>query len=504
MSRGVRLIAVLAAALLAIPATALADPTDEIEQSRAAEATTATRIAELERELAQLTAAREEAAIRAGQANEAYLEASVHLEEARIETREARRAAQAAADDVEAARESLGAIAQLLYQGGSASLATLMPFLTTENFEVALDSAMYMEQLATRTEDELQRFEALQTVAAILMERAERADAAEQAAVDELAVAAEVAQQEAEAAEFQLAYSAEQRDALIASLAEQRATTVELERARQDTLEAERIERENLAAIREAQTVAAVDSLAAAPVAATEPVPVAAEPVVEPERDTSVSRDNEREETVPSPAPSPSPTTARPTVSPTPSPTTIRPTTPAPTPAPSPSATTARPTPSPTPSPTTTTPAPTPTPTPTPTPAPPPPAPAPAPSVLPAATVALNFALSQVGKPYIWGATGPDGYDCSGLTQTSYRQAGIYLPRTTRDQYYATARVPLADMRPGDLIFYSSNGAPSGIYHVAIYAGGGMRVHAPSPGKFVEHVKMYYGNIMPYAGRVTG
>lgn len=62
-------------------------PTDEIEQSRAAEATTATRIAELERELAQLTAAREEAAIRAGQANEAYLEASVHLEEARIETR---------------------------------------------------------------------------------------------------------------------------------------------------------------------------------------------------------------------------------------------------------------------------------------------------------------------------------------------------------------------------------------------------------------------------------
>ena len=242
MSRGVRLIAVLAAALLAIPATALADPTDEIEQSRAAEATTATRIAELERELAQLTAAREEAAIRAGQANEAYLEASVHLEEARIETREARRAAQAAADDVEAARESLGAIAQLLYQGGSASLATLMPFLTTENFEVALDSAMYMEQLATRTEDELQRFEALQTVAAILMERAERADAVEQAAVDELAVAAEVAQQEAEAAEFQLAYSAEQRDALIASLAEQRATTVELERARQDTLEAERIE----------------------------------------------------------------------------------------------------------------------------------------------------------------------------------------------------------------------------------------------------------------------
>ena len=118
--------------------------------------------------------------------------------------------------------------------------------------------------------------------------------------------------------------------------------------------------------------------------------------------------------------------------------------------------------------------------------------------------MALNFALSQVGKPYIWGATGPDGYDCSGLTQASYKAAGIRLSRTTKTQYAETAHVALAQMKPGDLIFYSSNGAASGIYHVAIYAGDGMRVHAPSPGKNVEYVKMYYGNIMPYAGRVTG
>ncbi len=117
--------------------------------------------------------------------------------------------------------------------------------------------------------------------------------------------------------------------------------------------------------------------------------------------------------------------------------------------------------------------------------------------------MALTFALAQVGKPYVWGATGPDAYDCSGLTMASYLAAGINIGRTSRTQYTNTARVALANLQPGDLVFYSSDGTAAGIYHVAMYTGNGMRVHAPSPGKFVEHVKMYYGNIMPYGGRVT-
>jgi cell wall-associated NlpC family hydrolase len=114
---------------------------------------------------------------------------------------------------------------------------------------------------------------------------------------------------------------------------------------------------------------------------------------------------------------------------------------------------------------------------------------------------ALAWALTQVGKPYIWGAAGPNGYDCSGLTMKAYASVGISIGRTTKSQYANVAHVPISQMRPGDLIFYSSNGAASGIYHVAIYAGNNMRVHAPSPGKYVEYVKMYWTNVLPYVGR---
>ncbi|MBN8881300.1 MAG: C40 family peptidase, partial [Salana multivorans] len=146
-------------------------------------------------------------------------------------------------------------------------------------------------------------------------------------------------------------------------------------------------------------------------------------------------------------------------------------------------------------------PQPTPTPTQTQPPAPkptPPPAP-PAPSRTGQAFV--DMALSQVGKPYVLGAAGPNSYDCSGLVQWSLKQLGVSIPRTSRDQWWATTRVSEADLQPGDLIFYSSNGSASGIYHVAIYTGSGMRVHAPSPGKTVEHVKIWNTNIIGY-GRV--
>ncbi|MBK5250769.1 MAG: C40 family peptidase [Actinomycetales bacterium] len=109
--------------------------------------------------------------------------------------------------------------------------------------------------------------------------------------------------------------------------------------------------------------------------------------------------------------------------------------------------------------------------------------------------------MTQLGKPYVWGATGPNGYDCSGLTMRAYQNAGVSLPRTTRDQYAAVAHVPVGAMRPGDLIFYSDNGAASGIYHLAIYAGNGMRVQSPSPGKTVEYVKIWWTNVLPLAGR---
>lgn len=111
------------------------------------------------------------------------------------------------------------------------------------------------------------------------------------------------------------------------------------------------------------------------------------------------------------------------------------------------------------------------------------------------------MALSQVGKPYVLGAAGPDSYDCSGLVQWSLKQLGVSIPRTSKQQWEATTRVSKENLQPGDLIFYSNNGSGSGVYHVAIYTGPGMRVHAPSPGKTVEHVKIWETNILGY-GRV--
>ncbi|WP_051966873.1 C40 family peptidase [Kitasatospora mediocidica] len=99
---------------------------------------------------------------------------------------------------------------------------------------------------------------------------------------------------------------------------------------------------------------------------------------------------------------------------------------------------------------------------------------------------AVDYALAQLGKPYVWGGDGPDGYDCSGLVQQAYQRAGIDLPRVADDQYAATTPISSADLRRGDLIFWSDSSRASGIHHVAIYLGGGTYVEAPRPGRSVR------------------
>ena len=110
--------------------------------------------------------------------------------------------------------------------------------------------------------------------------------------------------------------------------------------------------------------------------------------------------------------------------------------------------------------------------------------PAPAPSS--GAQAAVAAALSQVGKPYQWGAAGPDSYDCSGLTMWAWAQGGVSLPHNSGMQYAATARVDQSDWQPGDLLFY---GSP--IHHVAMYIGNGRMVEAPYSGSQVRVVSAY-------------
>ncbi|MFF8376472.1 NlpC/P60 family protein [Streptomyces sp. NPDC015661] len=98
------------------------------------------------------------------------------------------------------------------------------------------------------------------------------------------------------------------------------------------------------------------------------------------------------------------------------------------------------------------------------------------------AAAAVIAARSAIGKPYVWGATGPSAFDCSGLMVWSYRQAGISLPRTSSAQRYAGRRVPLSQAQPGDLVTYRGDAS-----HVAIYAGNGQVIHAPYPGARVRY-----------------
>jgi hypothetical protein len=104
-------------------------------------------------------------------------------------------------------------------------------------------------------------------------------------------------------------------------------------------------------------------------------------------------------------------------------------------------------------------------------------------------STALTAALSRVGKPYVWGATGPDSFDCSGLVGWSFAAAGVNLPRTAAEQALAGPAVPLNKIQPGDLLFWAWDPADPGfIDHVAIYLGGGKMIEAPFTGAWVHVV----------------
>lgn len=119
------------------------------------------------------------------------------------------------------------------------------------------------------------------------------------------------------------------------------------------------------------------------------------------------------------------------------------------------------------------------------------------------AAKAVQYALAQVGDRYVAAASGPNAFDCSGLTMTAYRQAGISLPHYSRSQYSVTRRVPLSQAQPGDLVFYFGRGT----HHVGMYIGNGKMVHAANPrsGVLVSNILgPWYSSRFSGIGRVVG
>ncbi|HEX6393943.1 MAG TPA: C40 family peptidase [Acidimicrobiales bacterium] len=111
--------------------------------------------------------------------------------------------------------------------------------------------------------------------------------------------------------------------------------------------------------------------------------------------------------------------------------------------------------------------------------------------------IALAWVFSELGKQYVWGATGPDTFDCSGLTQFVWHQAGVDIPRVAADQDNWTVPVPLSQLLPGDLVFFGK----SDIHHVGIYIGSGLMINAPHTGDVVRVSSIWWSDLAGF-GRV--
>jgi cell wall-associated NlpC family hydrolase len=113
------------------------------------------------------------------------------------------------------------------------------------------------------------------------------------------------------------------------------------------------------------------------------------------------------------------------------------------------------------------------------------------------AGAAIAAARAELGKPYAWGASGPGSFDCSGLTAWAWRAAGVNLPHSAAAQQGMGSPVSRGNLQPGDLVFF---GSPA--YHVAMYLGGGLVIHAPTTGDVVKIVSLTYLSDYSGASRV--
>ena len=458
---GVVATAVVALACTLAPSV-LADPVDQsdIDRSKASERSTSTSIASLETRLAQESSNLEDAQIKAQVANEDYLAAVDELNTATKDAQAAQANADAATSSTASARSDLGSIVVQTYQESGNPLDPLTPYLTSESLADLADADVALARACESNNAKVQNVEPLETVATSMQAIADQKVKAKEAAKTSAATAKSDAEAAAGDAQNAVATTRTNRQNLITQLAAQRNTTVELETKYQNQVEAERRVREEAAA--QAAAKAASEKAAAdlaqkqAEQAAAQPQESAPAPQEQSSRPSSGQRASAQEPATTS-QPEPEAVGEEEAAS-----------APAPAPAPEPAT-----------------------------------SPEPAPSRSGnAASTAISTAMSYIGTPYVWAGESASGLDCSGLTMVSYAAAGVDLTHSSRVQYGEGAQVPLDAVQPGDLVFWSSDGSQSGIYHVAIYLGDDMMIEAPTFGMTVRVTSMRYSGVMPYAVRL--
>ena len=452
---GVVATAVVALACTLAPSV-LADPVDQsdIDRSKASERSTSTSIASLEAQLAQESSNLEDAQIKAQVANEDYLTAVDELNTATKDAQTAQTNADAAASSTATARSDLGSIVVQTYQESGNPLDPLTPYLTSESLADLADADVALTRAGEKNNAKVQNVEALEAVATSMQTIADQKVTAKEAAKTSAATAKSDAEAAANDAQNAVTTTRTNRQNLIVQLAAQRNTTVELETKYQNQVEAERKAREEAAAQAAAK---AASETAAADLAQKQAEQAAAQP-----QESAPAPQEQSSQ----PSPSPQSSAQEPATTSQPEPEAAEEEEAAPAPAPAPE-----------------------------------PAPAPSHSGS-AASTAINAAMGYLGTPYVWAGESAAGLDCSGLTMVSYAAAGVELTHSSRVQYGEGSLVPLDAAQPGDLVFWSSDGSQSGIYHVAIYLGDDTMIEAPTFGMTVRVTSMRYSGVMPYAVRL--
>ncbi len=428
---------VTASLLLAFVPAAVADKGDRAIPSKDEVAAAEQRVADKARDVGAIKASLllanqrlELAAVEAEKASEAYNGAMWRLDLAKEEVARTRREAAAARRTVAEQRDAIGALVAASYQQG-AQLTAVTALVSASGPEDVLDQYATFQGAASSLQADYDRFAATDALAQVFESRAEEARQEQQALAAEARAAKDQAAQAAATAQAIAGQIAAEKDRLIRELAEAQNISVELAQQRQTALE--EIARERAAQRARAEAEAAAAEQARKDAAAAVQAAKSAKAAEREERRKKRQQKQSQPKVPSSPAPQPAPQ-----------------------------------------------------------PAPAPPAPPAPPSGSSGADRAVAFAKAQVGESYVWGAAGPDSWDCSGLMLGAWGSAGVYLPHYSAAQYYAGTPISSGNLRAGDLVFWGTTSDPDTIHHVAMYIGDGMIVHAPRTGRAVSIDSMYY------------
>ena len=434
---------IAACALLVLPQMAQAAPSEEeIAAAQAAEEAAKMSVAQIEVKLAEVNASAATATQNAQIAGEDLNEATIALQEATATANQASADADAAEAAFQEGKQQIASVAQAAYRNGGGTLDALAPYLDSDGLRSVETKQAGISSFSSSAEAKMQNVAALEQVAKVTRDAANTALANQKAATDEVQKRTDAANQAATAAQNEAAIVAAQRGAYVQELATKQNTTVELINQREAALEAERQEAARIAA-EQAAAAAEAQRQAEAAAAAERAAADAAADAAAAQASSSYDDDDDDDYSYSAPSYSaPSYSYEEPSYS--------------------------------------------------------------APSYSGGgADTAIATAKSYLGVPYVWGGESYGGVDCSGLTMLAWESAGVDLPHLSRAQYSYGTHVPIGSMEAGDLIFWSSNGTQSGIYHVAIYLGGGQMIEAPTFGVPVRITGVYsWGSIMPYAVRL--